>query len=158
MRKLVAGFILIMTLPLVVKAQAPNDASRPETVLAQTTEEPPPGAIPGESPEGAGTVPVKSPEPGATATPEESSQDEGATAAGTESDAYNICLRAARLFEQQEKAKGKDQTAEAPISASCESKEEKPVEYWQCMEKQAMEKVDFNSAHWRCAKQTKILK
>ncbi|MGZ8096133.1 MAG: hypothetical protein ACXWUD_07775 [Methylosarcina sp.] len=156
MRKLVAGFILIMTLPLAVKAQASTDAPRPETAPAQSTEAPPPGAIPGESPE-AGSVPEESPEPGAI--PGESPQGGGgATAAGTESDAYNICLRATRLFEQQEKAKGKDETAEAPISASCESKEQKPASYWQCMEKQAMEKVDFNTAHWRCGKQTKVVK
>jgi hypothetical protein len=154
MRKLVAGFILIMTLPLVVNAQAPSDAPRSETAPAQPTEAPPPGAIPGESPE-AESVPEKSPEPGAI--PGESPQGGGTTAAGTESDAYNLCLRATRLFEQQEKAKGKDKTAEAPISASCKSEEQKPASYWQCMEKQAMEKVDFNTAHWRCGKQTKVV-
>ncbi|MGZ5006997.1 MAG: hypothetical protein ACXWE9_05195 [Methylobacter sp.] len=103
MRKLAAGFILIMILPMTGHAQAPS----------------------------AGPV-------------------------DTQSEAFNLCMRATQRFEQQEKAKGK-KSSDAPISASCKT-ELKPAAYWLCMDKEAGQDVDFNTAHWRCAKQTNILK
>ena len=82
---------------------------------------------------------------------------EKSTGSADEQEAFNICLRATQRFEQQERAKGNKKPAEAPISASCK-KELKPASYWQCMDKEAMQEVDFNTAHWRCAKQTNLLK
>lgn len=131
MRKLVAGFILIMLLPMIGKAQAPNDDQRPEIV-------------PGPSPE------ALSP----PSNLREISPGKSADSADTQSDAFNICVRATQRFEQQERAKGK--TAEAPLSASCKT-ELKPASYWLCMDKEAIEEVDFNTAHRRCAEQTKLL-
>lgn len=96
MRKLVAGFILIMLLPMIGKAQAPNDDQRPEIV-------------PGPSPE------ALSP----PSNLREISPWKSADSADTQSDAFNICVRATQRFEQQERAKGK--TAEAPLSASCKT-------------------------------------
>jgi hypothetical protein len=133
MRKLVAGFIFIMALPMAAKAQAPGEVQRPENV-------------PGESSE---TLPSGS-------SPSGSLQEPGTEGVDTESEAYKICMRATKLFEQQERAKGKAETAEAPITASCKT-ELKPASYWNCMEQEAIQKVDFNTAHWSCAKQTKIL-
>ncbi|MDO9049196.1 MAG: hypothetical protein Q7U66_15870 [Methylobacter sp.] len=133
MRKLVAGFILIMILPMVGKAQAPNDVQRPEIV-------------PESSPE------ALSP----SSNPRETSKGRSTDSADTQSDAFNICLRATQRFEQQERAKGSRKTPVAPLSASCKT-ELKPASYWLCMDKEAIEEVDFNTAHWRCAKQTKLL-
>lgn len=116
MRILIAGFILIMALPMVGKAQAPNEVQRPET-----------------------------------------SQDKSTGSIDEQNEAFNICLRATQRFEQQERAKGNKKAAEAPISASCKT-ELKPTSYWQCMDKEANQEVDFNTAHWRCAKQTNLLK
>jgi hypothetical protein len=131
MHKLVAVFILMMTLPMVGKAQAPNDVQRPETAPEASPEALPPGANPPKTSQGKSTDPVD-----------------------TQSDAFNICLRATQLFEQQERAKGSKKTAEAPISASCKT-ELKSASYWLCMEKEAIAEVDFNTAHWRCAKKAK---
>ncbi|OAH96164.1 hypothetical protein [Methylomonas methanica] len=69
----------------------------------------------------------------------------------TQSGAYDICLRATQRFEQQEKDKGTGKAAIASLSASCKT-ELKPAKYWVCMEKEAIAEVDFNAAHWRCAK------
>jgi hypothetical protein len=69
----------------------------------------------------------------------------------TQSGAYDICLRATQHFEQQEKDKGTGKAAIASLSASCKT-ELKPAKYWLCMEKEAITEVDFNAAHWRCAK------
>lgn len=88
--------------------------------------------------------------------PEESLREKS-TGSVEEQEAFNICLRATQRFEQQERAKGNKKPAEAPISASCK-KELKPLAYWQCMDKESQQDVDFNTAHWRCAKQTNILK
>jgi hypothetical protein len=127
MRKLLAGFILMMALPMVGNAQAPGDVQRS-----------PAEAVPSGS------------------NPEESLREKG-TGAADEQEAFNVCLRATQRFEQQERAEGNKRPGEAPISASCK-KELKPLAYWQCMDKEAMQNVDFNTAHWRCAKQTNILK
>ena len=118
MYKLAAGFILMMALPMVGKAQAPSDVPTPSS---------------------------------------ETLPDKNTDAANTQNDAFTICLRATQRFEQQERAKGNKKPAEAPISASCKT-ELKPAPYWLCMEKEANAEVDFNTAHWRCAKQTNILK
>jgi hypothetical protein len=134
MRKLVAGFILIMALPMVGQAQAPNDVQRPEIVPGQSPEALPPGS-----------------------NPTKTSQERSTESVDTQSDAFNICLRATQRFEQQERAKGKSKTAEAPISASCKT-ELKPASYWLCMDKESIQEVDFNTAHWRCAKQTNLSK
>lgn len=77
---------------------------------------------------------------------------------GTHSEAFDICLRATQRFEQQEKAKlnVNDKIAATSLSASCKT-ELKPASYWLCMDKEAMGEVDFNTAHWRCAKQTKLV-
>jgi hypothetical protein len=69
----------------------------------------------------------------------------------TQSEAYTICLRATKRFEKQEKDKETGKTAIASLSASCKT-ELKPASYWLCMEKEAIAEVDFNAAHWRCAK------
>ncbi len=127
MSKLLAGFILIMALPMVGNAQTPSDVQRPATE----------------------TVP--------SGPNLDESLREKSTGSADELEAFNICLRATQRFEQQERAKGNKKPAEAPISASCK-KELKPAAYWQCMDKEAMQNVDFNTAHWRCAKQTNILK
>jgi hypothetical protein len=71
--------------------------------------------------------------------------------ADTQGGAYDICLRATQRFEQQEKDKGTGKAAIASLSASCKT-ELKPAKYWVCMEKEAIAEVDFNAAHWRCAK------
>ncbi|WP_333879138.1 hypothetical protein [Methylobacter sp.] len=133
MRKLVTGFILIMALPIVGKAQAPNDVQSPKIAQSQSPE-----AIPPDS------------------NPPKTSQENNADTVDTESDAFKICLRATQRFEQQERAKGNKKAGEAPISASCKT-ELKPAPYWLCMDKEASAEVDFNTAHWRCTKQTKIL-
>lgn len=130
MRILIAGFILFMALPLTGKAQTPGEGQRQEVVPGQSSED-----LPGST----------SPKPAQAG-------DSGKV--DTQSEAYKICLRATQRFEQQEKAKGKAKTAEAPITASCKD-EPKPAAYWLCMEKQAIEEVDFNTAHWQCAEQMK---
>lgn len=130
MRKLVA-VILIMTLPIAGMAQVPNDGQRPEVVPGPSAEALlPPSNL------------------------RESSQGMSTDSTATQSDAFNICLRVTQRFEQQEQAKGSKKTAEAPLSASCKT-ELKPASYWQCMDKEAIEEVDFNTAHRRCAKQIK---
>jgi hypothetical protein len=134
MRNLIAGLILIMMLPAVGEAQAPTGVERPRNVL-----EPSPEATPADS------HPAPAPEA------------KRAGAAGTQSEAYAICLRATQRFEQQEKAKGNEKTEVTPLSTACEE-ELKPVAYWLCMDKKASEQVDFNSAHWQCGQQTGILK
>lgn len=134
MRKLIAGFILMMVLPIVSEAQAANEAQRQETVPAPSSEAVTPGSNPGR------TAPGTS-----------------AESADTQTEAFNICLRAAQRFEQREQAKGAKKSAEAPLSASCKT-ELKPLPYWQCMDKEANQDVDFNTAHWRCAKQNNLLK
>ncbi|MGJ0483374.1 MAG: hypothetical protein ACR65R_02430 [Methylomicrobium sp.] len=131
MRILIAGFILVMALPLTGKAQTPGEGQRQEAVPGQSSESLTPGAI---SPK--------------------TSQEGTSGKVDTQSEAYKICLRATQRFEQQEKAKGKAKTAEAPITASCKD-EPKPAAYWLCMEKEAIEEVDFNTAHWHCAEQMK---
>ncbi|TAK61519.1 hypothetical protein [Methylobacter sp.] len=134
MRILIAGFILIMALPMVGKAQAPNEVQRLETVPGSSSEALPPGS------------PAR-----------ETSQDKSTGSVDEQNEAFNICLRATQRFEQQEMAKGNKKAAEAPISASCKT-ELKPTSYWLCMDKEATAEVDFNTAHWRCAKQTNLLK
>lgn len=128
MYKLAAGFILMIALPMVGKAQAPSDVPTPSSEI-----------LPSGSNSSA------------------TSPDKNTDAANTQNDAFTICLRATQRFEQQEKAKGNKKPAEASISASCKT-ELKPAPYWLCMEKEANAEVDFNTAHWRCAKQTNILK
>lgn len=125
MRKLLAGFILMMALPMAGNAQAPGDVQRPSAE-----------AVPSGS------------------NPEESLREKS-TGSADEQEAFNICLRATQRFEQQERAEGNKKPAETPISASCK-KELKPLAYWQCMDKESMQNVDFNTAHWRCAKQTNM--
>ncbi|MGZ8157771.1 MAG: hypothetical protein ACXWT1_08810 [Methylobacter sp.] len=125
MRKLLAEFILIMALPMVGNAQAPSDVQRS-----------PAEAVPSAS------------------NPDESLREKSTGSTDEQNEAFNICLRATQRFEQQERAKGNKKPAEAPISASCK-KELKSVAYWQCMDKESMQEVDFNTAHWRCAKQAK---
>lgn len=80
-----------------------------------------------------------------------------AESADAQRDAFAICLRATQRFEQREQTKGSKKPAEAPLSASCKT-ELKPVAYWQCMDQEAHQDVDFNTAHWRCAKQSNLLK
>jgi hypothetical protein len=69
------------------------------------------------------------------------------------SEAFNICLRATQLFEQQERAKETGKTAVASLSDSCKT-DLKPLTYWLCMDKEANAQVDFNVAHTHCSKQT----
>jgi hypothetical protein len=126
MRKLIAGFILMMALPIVGNAQGPNDVQSPSSE-----------ALPPSS------------------NPTTTSPGKSAESADAQNEAFNICLRATQRFEQQERAKGNKRPAEAPISASCKT-ELKPAAYWLCMEKEANAEVDFNTAHWRCVKQTNI--
>lgn len=145
MRKLIAGFILIMTLPIICKADdsvtnkpgvppaAPNGAQRSEIV-------------PNSSPEALST----GSHPGKT------SQSGSADSVDMQSEAFNICLRATQRFDQQEKTKGTGKAAVVPLSASCKT-ELKPASYWLCMDKEANAEVDFNAAHTRCAQQTKLL-
>ncbi|MGZ4978859.1 MAG: hypothetical protein ACXV8O_17085 [Methylobacter sp.] len=134
MRKLVAVFVVMMALPLVAKAQATNEIQRPDTVPGGSSEVLPSASNPQKIAQGTSAGPVD-----------------------TQSEAFNICMRATQRFEQQEKAKGNKNAAEAPISASCKT-ELKPAAYWLCMDKEASAEVDFNTAHWRCAKQTNIVK
>jgi len=129
MNKLVAGLILTMALPIAGKAGV-TAANTPEVLVAEPNGFTRPEVVPGTSPE--------------------------ALPPGTKSEAFNICLRATQHFEQQEKANGNGKTAVTPLSASCKT-ELKPAPYWLCMDKEAMGEVDFNTAHWRCAKQTKLL-
>lgn len=118
---------------MVGKAQ-PNEDQRPEIAPGSSSEVLPSGSNPAK-------------------TSQEKSTDPG----DTQSEAFNICLRATQRFEQQERAKGNKKAAEAPISVSCKT-ELKPASYWLCMDKEAIAEVDFNTAHWRCAKQTNLLK
>lgn len=76
-------------------------------------------------------------------------------AAEQQSDAATICLRATEQFERQEIAKGNSSIVPGSLSASCRD-QEKPAPYWACMEKRANERIDFNVAHWQCAKETKL--
>jgi hypothetical protein len=127
--KLVAGLILSMALPIAGKALVAAE-NTPEVLVAE-----PNGVT------GSGVVPSSTPE---------------ALPSGTQSEAFNICLRATQRFEQQEKANGNGRPAVTSLSATCKT-ELKPAPYWLCMDKEAIGEVDFNTAHWRCAKQTKLL-
>lgn len=133
MNKLIAGF-LIMALPMAGLAQSPGEAQQPETAPGQSSESVSPGGKPGDT------------SPGGKA-----------GSADTQSDAYYLCLRATQLFDQQEQAKGNTKTEITSLETSCKE-ELKPAAYWRCMEKQAVEKVDINTAHWRCGKQTNVVK
>jgi hypothetical protein len=131
MLKLVAGLVLVMSLPIVCKAEVAAE-NTPEVLVAEPNGVTGPEVVPSPSPE---ALPL-----------------------GTQSEAFNICLRATQRFEQHEKAKlnVNDKIAVTSLSASCKT-ELKPAPYWLCMDKEAMGEVDFNTAHWRCAKQTKLL-
>ncbi|MDO9106976.1 MAG: hypothetical protein Q7U57_18715 [Methylovulum sp.] len=120
MRKLIAGFILIITFPMLCKAEVLN---------------------------GAHSSPVQSSDTESRTASENANGD----SVDTQSEAYDICLRVTQRFEQQEKDKGTGKAAIASLSASCKT-ELKPAKYWLCMEKEAIAEVDFNAAHWRCAK------
>jgi len=148
MRKLVAGFILIMTLPIICEAGA------------AVTNAP---GVPPAAPNGNNSIQrsesVPSPTPGALSpgsNPGKSSQGGNTDSVDTQSEAFNVCLRATQRFDQQERTKGTGKTAVVPLSASCKT-ELKSVSYWLCMDKEAIAEVDFNAAHTRCAKQTKSL-
>lgn len=120
MYKLIAGFVLLITLPMLGQAEAPDDA---QSSPAQ---------------------------PSVTESRAASEKAKG-DSADTQGGAYDVCLRATQRFEQQEKEKGTGKDAIASLSASCKT-ELKPAKYWLCMEKEAIAEVDFNAAHWRCAK------
>jgi hypothetical protein len=145
MHKLAAGFILAMALVIVYKAEIAV-ADTPEVMVAEPNDVVRPEVVPSPSPENLSpdnqpskTLPGDSPD-----------------AVDTQSEAFNICLRATQRFEQQERDKGNGKTAVTSLSASCKT-ELKPAPYWLCMDKEAIGEVDFNTAHWRCAKQTKLL-
>ena len=131
MHKLVAGLILAMTLTITGKAVVAAE-NTPEVLVAEPNGVTVPKVVPSPSPE--------------------------SLSPGTHSEAFDICLRATQRFEEQEKAKlnVNDKIAATSLSASCKT-ELKPASYWLCMDKEAMGEVDFNTAHWRCAKQTKLL-
>ncbi|WP_031429693.1 hypothetical protein [Methylomicrobium agile] len=133
MRNLIAGFILIVILPAVGAAQAPSGVERPRNVLEPSPE----------------TVPAGSDSPSA-------SEGKATGSAGSQGEAYAICLRATRRFDEQEKVKGNEKTEITPLSTACQE-ELKPAAYWLCMDKKAVEQVDFNSADWQCERQTGIL-
>ncbi|OAH96991.1 hypothetical protein A1353_23690 [Methylomonas methanica] len=120
MYKLITGFVLLITLPMLGRADAPDDAQ---------------------------SSPVQ-PSASESRTASDKANDDST---GTQGGAYDICLRATQRFEQQEKDKGTGKAAIASLSASCKT-ELKPAKYWVCMEKEAIAEVDFNAAHWRCAK------
>ena len=131
MHKLLAGLILAMTLPITGKVVVAAE-NTPEVLVAEPNGVTEPKVVPSPSPE--------------------------ALRPGTHSEAFDTCLRATQRFEQQEKAKlnVNDKIAATSLSASCKT-ELKPASYWLCMDKEAMGEVDFNTAHWRCAKQTKLM-
>ncbi|MBK8815973.1 MAG: hypothetical protein IPN42_10960 [Methylococcaceae bacterium] len=131
MHKLVTVLILAMALPIVFKTVVAAE-NTPEVLVAEPNGVTEPKAVPSPSPE--------------------------ALPPGTNSEAFDICLRATQRFEQQEKAKlnGSGKIPVTSLSASCKT-ELKPASYWLCMDKEAKGEVDFNTAHWRCAKQTKLL-
>jgi hypothetical protein len=131
MNKLLVGLILLMSMPIAGKAEV-TAADTPEVLVAEPNDVPRSGIVPSPSPE--------------------------ALPPGTQSEAFNICLRAIQRFEQQEKEKanGNGKPAITSLSASCKT-ELKPAPYWLCMDKEAIGEVDFNTAHWHCAKQTKLL-
>jgi hypothetical protein len=145
MHKLVSGFILIMALPIVCKAQV-TAFNMQRVLVAGLNDVQNLGIVPSPSPE------ALPPDTQSSKT----LQDGSAGTVGTQSDAFNICLRATQRFEQQERANGNGKTAITSLSASCKT-ELKPASYWLCMDKEAIGQVDFNAAHWRCAKQTKLL-
>lgn len=124
MRKLIAGLILLMALPIV---HAADEIQRPETA----------------QPPASDTLP-------SAPNPQQPSQ--GKTPVDTQSEAYKICLRATQLFDQQEQAKGNRKVEMTSLSASCQE-ELKSADYWRCMEKEANANVDFNTAHGHCANQ-----
>ncbi|MBL1262284.1 hypothetical protein [Candidatus Methylomicrobium oryzae] len=134
MRNLIAGFILIVILPAVGTAQTSTGVERPRNVLEPSPETGPAGPHPPRASEG-----------------------KNAGSAGTQGDAYAICMRATQRFDEQEKAKGNEKTEVTSLSTACQE-ELKPAAYWLCMDKKALEQVDFNSADWQCARQTGILK
>jgi hypothetical protein len=129
MHKLVAGLILALALPIAGKAKVTAE-NTPEVLIAE------PNGVTEQK-----VVPSSTPE---------------ALPSGTQSEAFTICLRATQRFELQEKANGNGKIAVTPLSATCQT-ELKSAPYWLCMDKEAMGKVDFNTAHWRCAKQTNLL-
>ena len=145
MHKLVAGFILAITLPIVCKAEIAA-ANTPEVLVAEPNDVPRPGIVPSSSPE---ALPPST-------QPRKTLQGGSADAVDTQSEAFNICLRATQRFEQQERANGDGKAVITSLSASCKT-ELKPAPYWLCMDKEAIGEVDFNTAHSRCAKQTKLL-
>jgi hypothetical protein len=142
MRNIVAGLILIMTLPMVCKAEKAA-TNTPGVLPAEPKEVQIQEVVPSPSPEAVspGSHPGKTSEGGSAGSP------------NTQSEAFNICLRATQRFEQQEKAKAKgtSKTVSAPLSASCKT-ELKPASYWLCMDKESITEVDFNVAHTHCAK------
>lgn len=147
MRKLVAGFILAMVLVIVIKAEV-GVADTPEVIVAEPNDAELPEVVPSPSPE---AMPPNS-------QPRNTLPRGSANAVDTQSEAFKTCLRATQRFEQQENAKlnVNDKIAVTSLSASCKT-ELKPAPYWVCMEKEAIGEVDFNTAHWRCAKQTKLV-
>ncbi len=120
MYKLIAGFVLLITLPMLCKAEAPNGAQSSPVELHDTESR-------------------------------TSSEKANGNSADTQGGAYDICLRVTQRFEQQEKDKETGKAEITQLSASCKTKL-KPTPYWLCMEKEAIAEVDFNAAHWRCAK------
>jgi hypothetical protein len=145
MHKLVSGFILIMTLPIVCKAQV-TAVNMQGVLVAGLNDVQSLEIVPSPSPE---ALPPDT-------QPKKTLQDGSTGAIDTQSEAFNICLHATQRFEQQERVNGNGKTAITSLSASCKT-ELKPAPYWLCMDKEAIGKVDFNTAHWRCAKQTKLL-
>jgi hypothetical protein len=120
MHKIIAGFILIITLPMLAQAEAPSGSQG-------------------------------SPVQPADSKSRTASEKANGESVDMQSGAYDICLRATQRFEQQEKEKATGKPAIASLSASCKT-ELKPAKYWLCMEKEAGGEIDFNTAHWRCAK------
>jgi hypothetical protein len=131
MHKLVAGLILAITLPITGKVVVAAE-NTPEVLVAEPNGVTEPKVVPSPSPE--------------------------ALPPGTHSEAFDTCLRATQRFEQQEKSNlnGNGKTVMASLSASCKT-ELKPASYWLCMDKESIGEVDFNTAHWRCAKQIKLV-
>ena len=123
MHKLITGFILIITLPMLCMAEAPNGELDSSDHSSNSSES------------------------------RKSLQKIAADSEATKSGAFEICLRATKRFEKQEKDKETGKTAIVSLSASCKT-ELKPASYWLCMDKEAIEEVDFNAAHSRCAKNT----
>ncbi|QWF72186.1 hypothetical protein KEF85_06980 [Methylomonas paludis] len=139
MHALIAGFIFIMALPMICQAEAPISGRSGLTAVVPGNKAPAMAQsnAPDAFPPGSHSRTI--------------SQEANTDSVDTQSEAYKTCLRATQQFEQQEKANKTGKTALVPLSASCKT-ELKPVAYWQCMEKEALAKVDFNAAHSRCGK------